>query len=161
LIIYKPGQDIFTSTAYFLVNPVNNNKDNLHFAKNHKLYQEFVSKTNPKGGDVLWYHPEQKDLIAGERGLINICIKDGQPKTKLNYWTVAIKKIVKQIKEVYSEGLYPTPLLAISIVNEELDESELLKAITTSLKEIKFDVEIYTNKLSSTSKPIEEIIESK
>jgi hypothetical protein len=156
MIIYKPGQDITTTTAAFIINPISNDrdKDSFHFLANHKLYQEFSSKTNPKGGDVLWYRPKQKEILKGDRGIINVYIKEGQVRN----WSIAFKKIAKQLQEAYSQGLYPAPLLAIPVVG--LDESEVLRVITQSLGECKFDVEIYTSKLPISSEPIEEVSES-
>lgn len=155
MIIYKPGQDITTTTAAFIVNPVSNDKDknSFHFPSNYKLYEEFSSKTNPRGGDVLWYRPEQKEILEGDRGIINVCIKEGQVRN----WSIAFKKIAKQIQEAYPQGLYPAPLLAISVVG--LDEKEVLRVITQSLLECKFDAEIYTSKLSTNSESIEDVNE--
>lgn len=181
MIIYKPGQDIFTSTAQFIVNPTNTkgvsgkglaleSSDLLfgefkkRYPKNYKEYHSFCSSSSPKGGDLLFYYPEQLDRLKGDRGIINFCTKEDWKKpSKIEWIEKGMTKLVEQLTNLYSDGKYPSPLLALPMLGcgeGGLDEGNVLRVITQSLEGCKFDVEIYTSKLYDNLKPVKEVDES-
>lgn len=174
MIIYKPGQNIFESTAQFLVNPVNTKgvigkglalEFKTKFPNNFKLYREFCSSSSPKGGDLLFYYPLELDRLRGDRGVINFCTKEEWRKpSKLEWIEKGMTQLVDKVNKLYPDNQYPAPLLALPMLGcgeGGLEEKEVLKVITQSLVECKFDVEIYTGKLSTNSEPIEEVSEPK
>ena len=122
MIIYKPGQDIFNSTAAFIINPVNTKgvsgkglalEFNKRYPKNYKYYHSFCTSSSPKGGDLLFYYPEQLDVINGDRGIINFCTKeDWRKPSKIEWIEKGMTKLVEQLIELYPGDQYPSPLLA-------------------------------------------------
>lgn len=173
MIIYKPGQNIFDSTAQFLVNPVNTKGVSgkglaLEFKKqqpkNYNHYHAFCTSSSPKGGDLLFYYPEPIEMILGHRPVINFCTKEDWKKpSKIEWIEKGMNQLVKQLNELYPDGQYPTPLLALPMLGcgeGGLDEGEVLKVIAQSLVECKYDVEVYTSKLPASPKPIEETYQS-
>lgn len=174
MIIYKPGQNIFDSTAQFLVNPVNTKgvmgkglalEFKTKFPNNFKIYREFCYSSSPKGGDLLFYYPQELDRLKGDRGVINFCTKEDWKKpSKLEWVEKGMTKLVVQLTNIYPNNQYPAPLLALPMLGcgeGGLKEKEVLRVITRSLIECKFDVEIYTSKLLITSESVEEASESK
>lgn len=170
MIIYKPGQDIFTSTAHVLINPVNTKgvmgkglalEFKKRFKENFKFYHEYCSVSSPKGGDLIWY--SAKDL--NDRNIVNFCTKEDWKKpSKLEWVEKGMTRLVEQFNVFYPNGQYPCPMLALPMLGcgeGGLEEGEVLRVITQSLVECKFDVEIYTSKLPATSAPVQEINEPK
>lgn len=168
MIIYKPEQNIFTSTAHFLVNPVNTKgvmgkglalEMKRLFPLNFKHYHSFCSSSSPKGGDLIFYYPESSSVR--ERPIINFCTKEDWKKpSKLEWVEKGMIRLFEQLNELYPDSQYPAPLLALPMLGcgeGGLSQSEVLRVITQSLAKIKFDVEIYTSKLSINSESIEGI----
>lgn len=168
MIIYKPGQNIFDSTAHVLINPVNTKgiagkglalEFKKRFKNNYNFYHKYCSEISLEGGDLIWYCAEN----LNERNIINFCTKEDWKKpSKLEWIQKGIVRLVEQFNASYPNGQYPTPLLAVPMLGcgeGGLEQSEVLKIITRSLEGCKFDVEIYTSKLSASPESVEEVSE--
>ena len=169
MIIYKPEQDIFTSTAHYLVSPVNTKgvmgkglalEMKKQFPLNFKYYLSFCSSSSPKGGDLIFYYPEN---ITKERAIVNFCTKEDWKKpSKLEWIEKGVNSIIERLGEMHSDGQYPCPLLALPMLgcgDGGLDQDSVLKVFKQSLKGCKYDVEIYTSKLPVSLEPVEEVSE--
>lgn len=168
MIIFKPEQDIFTSTAYFLVNPTNIKgvmgkglalDMKKRFPENYKEYHSFCTSSSPKGGDLLFYYPENKE----ERPIINFFTKEdwGKP-SELKWIKKGLTSLISQLIELYPNGQYPSPLLALPMLGcgeGGLDQDSVLRVFKQSLEGCKYDVEVYTSNLPVSLEPVEEIIE--
>lgn len=153
MIIYKPGQDIFNSTAHFLVNPTNTKgvmgkglalEMKNRFPLNFKYYHNFCSSSSPKGGDLIFHYPEN---VTKERPVINFCTKEQwQKPSKLEWIERGMINLVERLDELYPEGQYPSPLVALPMLGcgeGGLDKDEVLSVFKSVLVDVKFDVEIY------------------
>ena len=171
MIIHKPGQDIFTSTAHFIVNPVNTKgimgkglalEMKKRFPLNFKFYHSFCSESSPKGGDLIFYYPES---VTKERPIINFCTKEDWKKpSKLEWVERGITNLVEKLRELYSDGQYPSPLLALPMLGcgeGGLGQDKVLSVFKQLLEGCKYDVEIYTSKLPVSFEPVEKAIDSK
>jgi O-acetyl-ADP-ribose deacetylase (regulator of RNase III) len=153
MIIYKPGQDIFNSTAHFIVN-LTNTKGTMgkglafemkkRFPLNFKYYHNFCSLSSPKGGDLIFYYPEN---ITKERPVINFCTKEQwQKPSKLEWIERGMSNLVERLSELYPDGQYPSPLVALPILGcgeGGIDKDKVLSVFKNVLVNVKFDVEIY------------------
>ena len=153
MIIYKKDSNIFDSTAHFIVNPVNTKgvmgkglalEFKKKFKTNFDFYHEYCSKSSPKGGDLIWYYA--KDL--NDRNIINFCTKEDWKKPSNIEWIESgLRTLITQLRELYSEGSYPTPLLALPMLGcgeGGLNNKDVLDVFRKVLVDIKFDVEIYS-----------------
>ena len=170
MIIYKPGQDIFISTAHYLVNPTNTKgvmgkglalEMKKQFPLNFKHYYSFCSSSSLKGGDLIFHYPEN---ITKERAIINFCTKEDWKKpSKLEWIDKGMSNLIEKLSEMYPDGQYPSPLLALPMLGcgeGGLDQDSVLRVLKQSLEGCKYDVEIYTGKLSTSSEPIEKVTDS-
>lgn len=156
MIIYKQKQDIFTSTSQFLVNPVNTKGISgkglaLEFKKQHpknyNYYYAFCTSSSPKGGDLLYYYPKDIEIILGDRPIINFFTKeDWRKPSKLEWIEKGMTKLIEQVNDLYPDGQYPSPLLALPMLGcgeGGLNEKDVLAIFRKVLVDIQFDVEIY------------------
>lgn len=156
MIIYKKNSSIFDSTALFVVNPVNTKGVSgkglaLEFKKKHlknfNLYHSFCTSSSPKGGDLLFYYPEQKDRLLGDRGIVNFCTKeDWKKSSKLEWIEKGMIRLVEQLVNLYPDNKYPSPLLALPMLGcgeGGLNTDDILDVFRKVLVNIEFDVEIY------------------
>ena len=155
MIIYKSkNDDIFTSTAHFLVNPVNTKgvmskglalDMKKRFPESFKDYHFFCTSSSPKGGDLLFYYPE--NINTKERPIINFFIKEDLKKpSELKWVEKGVISLINKLMELYPDGQYPSPLIALPIIGCEeagLRQEDVLALIIDALVDIKFDVEIY------------------
>jgi hypothetical protein len=156
MIIYKTDDSIFNSTALFIVNPVNAKGVSgkglaLEFKKRHPKnftqYHLFCTSSSPKGGDLLFYYPEQKDRLLGDRGIVNFCTKEDWKKpSKLEWIEKGIAKLIEQLIGLYPNNQYPSPLLAFPMLGcgeGGLSNKDVLEVFKKVLLDVDFDVEVY------------------
>ena len=168
MIIYKPGQDIFTSTAHYLVNPINTKgvvgkglalEMKKQFPLNFKHYHSFCSSSSPKGSDLIFHYPED---ITKERSIINFCTKEDWKKpSKLEWIKKGMSNLIEKLSEMYPDGQYPSPLLALPMLGcgeGGLDQDSVLRVFKQSLEGCKYDVEIYTSNLPVSLESVKEVI---
>jgi len=156
LIIFKKDQDIFSSTAYYLINPVNTKgvmgkglalEMKQRFPDNFKFYKSFCSSSNPKGGDLLFYYPKVEDYLKGDRCIINFCTKeDWRKPSKIDWIEKGLAQLVVDIINIFPNNEYPSPLLAVPLIEcgqGGLNREKVIEVIRDKFKDCLFDIEVY------------------
>jgi len=157
MIIFKKNQNIFNSTARYIVNPVNSKGTSgkglaeqfkNKFPKNFEQYKAFCKESSRSGGDLFWFDPEIEDILKGYRGIINVLTKENwRNPSKIEWIEKALKGILVKIDEYYTDGNYSVPLIAFPMIGcgeGGLDRKEVTELIKKIFKDCLFDIEVYT-----------------
>lgn len=156
MIIFKKDNSIFNSTAHYLVNPVNSKgvsgaglalEFKNRFPQNYKGYHNFCTVTSPKGGDLFWYIPSEKELVEGDRRIINFATKeDWRKPSKLEWIEKGLDKLSQQLEEIYPEKQYPVPLVAFPMLGcgkGKLNTQDVLSIFSKIFFDRQYDIEVY------------------